>query len=136
MTRTIKWLGIAAAVLLAVAAFLPWVIIESQHLTITGLDTPGTNFGKPALFHFAMLFFFLLFTFIPAVWAKRFNLLVTALNLGWAIRNFFLLTACEGGECPVKKIGLYFSIAASVVMLISALFPDTKLPAESAEKNR
>jgi hypothetical protein len=135
MTRTIKWLGAAAAALLVAAAFFPWVIIESKHLTVTGLDTPGTNFGKPALFHFAMIFFFLLFTFIPAVWAKRFNLLVTALNLGWSIRNFFLLTACEGGECPVKKIGLYLSIACSAVMLISALFPDTKLSQEAADKN-
>jgi hypothetical protein len=106
------------------------VIIVSKNITVTGVDTTGTNFGRPGYFHFAMAVLFLLFAFIQSVWAKRANLLVAALNMGWAIRNFFIITACEGGECPEKKIGLYLSLGCSIIILIASLFPDMELPAE------
>ena len=97
---------------------------------ISGVESTGTSFGKPGYFHFVLTTFFLVCTFILRVWAKRLNLLITALNLGWALRNFFIIAGCSGGECPVKKIGLYGVVLASVMMLITALLPDIKLPSE------
>ena len=126
--RYMKWTGLAVAVLMIVSCFSPWVIIESKNITVSGIDASGTNFGKPGYFHFIMTAFFLVFNFVPRLWAKRANLLVTALNLGWAIRNYFLITACAGGECPEKKMGIYMMLLASVLMLVSALFPDMKPP--------
>ena len=123
-----KWIGLAAAVLMIVSCFTPWVFIESRNITVTGIDSTGTNFGKPGYFHFLMTFLFLAFSFIQRVWAKRINLLVTALNLGWAVRNFLIISSCMGGECPVKKMGLFGIVLASVIMLVAALFPDIKLP--------
>lgn len=125
--RYMKWIGFAAGVLLIVSCFTPWVFIASRNMTISGIDATGTNFGKPGYFHFLCAFFFLLFNFIPKIWAKRSNLLVAALNIAWAIRNFFVIAACQGGECPEKKAGLYFVLFASVSMLISTFFPDMKL---------
>jgi hypothetical protein len=118
-----KWIGVMAAVLLIVSCFTPWVIIESKGITVSGIDATGTNYGKPGYFHFIFSFFFLLFTFIQKVWAKRFNLLVVAVNVAWAAKNYFLLTACAGGECPVSQIGLWLMLFASGVMLISSFFP-------------
>jgi hypothetical protein len=46
------------------------------------------------------------------------------------------LSACQAGDCPVKKTGLYCILLASVVMLVSALFPDMKVPAEKREASR
>lgn len=106
---------------------MPWVIISSKNITVSGIDAGGTNFGKPAYFHFITIFFFLLFTFIPRVWAKRSNLLVTALNLGWTVRNYFIITLCRGGECPEKQTAVFLIAITSVLMLASALFPDIKL---------
>jgi hypothetical protein len=126
--RFIKWAGVTAALLLTVISFMPWVVIESKGITITGIDAKGTNFGKPAYFHFIMIAFFLVFTLIPRVWAKRANLLICALNLGWALRNFIALPSCEGGECPIKKAALYLMLLSSLIMMVSALFPDMKLP--------
>ena len=134
MLRIIKWLGIVSALLLVFSAFIPWVYIESRNITVTGLHAAGTNFGSPAYFHFAMVACFLTFTLIPRIWAKRWNLLVVALNLGWAIRNFLIIPACEGGECPVKKTGLYLSLITSVIILIAALFPDMKVPSDKPGK--
>ena len=127
MPRILKWTGLLAAVLLIASCFLPWVNIESRNLVLTAVDTTGTNYGKPGYFHFVMAGLFVVFTLIPRLWAKRANLPVVALNIAWALRNFFIIAACQGGECPVKMIGLWLVVLASVLMLLSALFPDMKL---------
>lgn len=125
--RYMKWVGPAAAVFLIISCFIPWVFIESRNITISGIDTTGTNFGKPGYFHFFLTGIFLLFSFIQKVGFKRANLLIAALNLGWAIRNYFIISACLGGDCPVKKIGIYLMLLASILMMLSALFPDMKI---------
>lgn len=127
MNKKMKWIGVMAAVLLIVSCFTPWVIIESKGITVSGIDATGTNYGKPGYFHFIFSFFFLLFTFIQKIWAKRFNLLVVAVNVAWAAKNYFLLTACAGGECPVSQIGLWLMLFTSGVMLMSSFFPDIEI---------
>jgi hypothetical protein len=104
-----------------------WVFIESKSITVTGLEATGTNFGRPGYLHLILTPFFIVFTLVPRVWAKRANLLVSALNLAWSVRNYFVISACSGGECPVKRIGIYLTVAASLFMLVSSLFPDIKL---------
>ena len=129
--RWIKWSGVLAAIVLVIACCMVWVVIPSKNITVSGIDTTGTNFGKPGYFHFIAVFFFLLFTFTPKIWAKRSNLLVVAINLAWAIRNYFVITLCRGGDCPEKKMAIYLALGASVVMLVSALFPDIKLKSKN-----
>ncbi len=128
--RWMKWTGIAAAIILIISCFSTWVIVTSKNILVSGVEATSIGFGKPAWFHFIFIFFFLLFTLIPKIWAKRSNLIVTALNLAWAIRNYFLISACRGGDCPEKQIALYLVVLASVVTSISSFFPDIKLPAE------
>jgi hypothetical protein len=123
-----KWIGLFATIALIVACFFPWVVIESINATVTGIDSAGTDFGKPGYFHFFLAAFYLAFNFIPRIWAKRMNLLVTALNIGWAVRNYFLISACAGGECPEKKPGLYIILFSSLLMMITALFPKLEMP--------
>jgi hypothetical protein len=125
-----KWIGLAAAVLMIISCFTPWVFIESKNITVSGVDATGTNFGKPGYFHFLLAGLFFICTLVPRVWAKRLNLLFTALNLGWAIRNLFILAACSGGECPERKPGIWLMLLASLLMLASALFPDMKVQEE------
>ncbi len=125
--RYMKWIGFAAAILLIVSCFTPWVFIVSRNITISGIDATGTNFGKPGYFHFICAFLFLVFHITPRIWAKRLNLLVTALNVSWAIRNFLMIAACQGGECPEKKAGLYLVLLSSILMLLSSFFPDMKV---------
>ena len=125
--RYLKWIGLASAIILIMSCFIPWIFIESKSITVSGIDARGTNFGKPGYFHFAMAVFFLFFSLMPKVWAKRANLLITALNMGWALRNFIIIGACEGGECPLKKGGIWLILASSAIMLVSSLFPDMKL---------
>ena len=127
-----KWVGLFAVILLIVSCFLPWVIIPSKNIVVSGVESTGTNFGKPGYTHFVLSFFFIIFHFIPKLWAKRSNLLVVALNIAWAIRNYFIISMCREGDCPEKQIGLWLVMLASVLMLIAALFPDVQL---NEEKN-
>lgn len=131
--RYSKWLGLAAAILLVVSCFSPWVIIESRQITVSGVDAAGTNFGKPAYFHFFITFFYVICVMVPRLWAKRLNLAVAALNMGWALRNFILIPACQAGECPIKQTGLWMVELASLFMLLAAVFPDMKLPVDKQD---
>ena len=131
--RWMNWTGLAAAILLIVSCFSTWVTINSKNILITGVDATGTSFGKPGYFNLLMTLFFIVCTLVPKVWAKRVNLLFTGMNLAWAIRNYFVISACQGGECPEKHTGLYLMLIASLLMLVSSLFPDIKLPGEKRE---
>jgi hypothetical protein len=125
-----KWIGLLAAFALITACFFPWVFIESKNITVTGVASEGTSFGKPGYFHLVLAVLYLLFHFTPRIWAKRVNLLIAALNIGWAARNYFLISACSGGECPEKGVWLYIILLSSFAMLIAALFPNLKLQKE------
>lgn len=112
-----------AVLLMALACFLPWSIIESKQLTITGMQTVGTSFGRPGLF---LLIFgtigFILFA-LPMIWAKRTNVFVSALILAWSIRNYILVSTCMFGECPVKQPALYVLVVCAVVIQLMSFFP-------------
>ena len=125
--RFMKWIGLLAAASLIIACFFPWVFIESKNITVSGVGSEGTSFGKPGYFHFIMVAIFIFFNFTPKVWAKRSNLLIAALNLAWAVRNYIIISSCYMGDCPVKKFAIFGLIPASVFMLLAAMFPDIKL---------
>lgn len=132
--RLIKWIGFAAAITLIVSCFITWAALPARNISISGVDATGTSFGKPGYFHLVLSGLFIIFHFIPRIWAKRTNLAVTAINLAWAARNYFLITACRAGECPEKHTGIYLVVICSVVLLIAALFPDMKLPQDDSKK--
>ena len=133
--RYMKWIGLVAVVLLVVACFMPWVFIASQNITVTGIESTGTNFGKPGYAHFVLSFFFIIFHLTPKLWAKRWNLPIVALNIAWAVRNLLIIAMCREGECPQKQIGLWLVLIASTIMLLAALFPDIKLKEDKKDSD-
>lgn len=124
--QIIKWLGVAAAIALIVACYLPWVVVESKDLVISGMETTGTNFGKPGYAHIFFAGLYLLFVLINRVWSKRVNIFISAFNIAWAVRNFAIISACSGGECPEKQAGLYVVLIGSLVMLAGVLLSGAK----------
>src|SRR6187399_2777585 len=110
MTKWMKWIGLLSAVLLIVSCFTPWVYIAMKDVTVSGVESTGTAFGKPGYLHFILGGIYFLFMLIPKVWTKRANLLVCGFNLAWSIRNFIVISSCYMGECPEKKAGLYLII--------------------------
>jgi hypothetical protein len=118
-----NYLGVIACITLIAACFLPWAHIASIQSTLTGFATPKTSFGKPGLLHTIVASISIVLFLIPTIWAKRTNVFLGAFNLAWAIRNFILLSQCELGECPEKKIGIYIALLASIVLFIMTLMP-------------
>jgi hypothetical protein len=115
--------GIIATFAVAGICFLPWVFIANANITITGLDAEGTSFGKPGLLNIILCAFCMILFALPKVWAKRVNVFIAAINLAWAIRNYLLLTTCQAGECPQKKIGLYLLLVAAFIIQLMTFFP-------------
>ena len=50
------------------------------------------------------------------------------MNFAWAVRNYFVLSQCEGGDCPQRQPALYFVALSSLLTLVAALFPKLELP--------
>ncbi|MBM3431931.1 MAG: hypothetical protein FJX92_02860 [Bacteroidetes bacterium] len=120
-----KILALLVGLLTAVSCFLPWIGIESKELVLSGMDTTGTKFGKPGLLHLVLAGIFLVFSLTGKEWGQRANLLVMAVNAAWFIRNFFMLSVCYGGECPVRMYGFYLLLAGCLGMMVVTLFKRT-----------
>ena len=116
-------IGIVATIALMAVCFLPWVYIASKQITVSGFIAVGTSFGKPGLLNFIMCVVMLVMFAVPAIWAKRTNVFIAALNLAFSIRNFIVLPFCIAGECPEKKPGLYLLVALAVIIQAMALLP-------------
>lgn len=123
-------IGSLSALAVIVACFLVWITIPGLDLKITGFASEGTRFGKPGLVNCFMSGIALILFCIPRIWAKRANLFFAGFNLAWAIRNYILLTSCQGGECPKKQAGIYLLMGASIVLISMAVFPDFPLDEE------
>jgi uncharacterized membrane protein len=122
-----KWVGIIGVVLLFVAAFQPWITVISKNITISGMATDGTNFGKPALMNLIISGICAIFFLYSSVMAKRANLFFCAFNIAWSIRNYVIVSMCRGGECPERKFGLYLLMISATIIMLASLFPDIKI---------
>lgn len=119
-------LPLFVAALIVLACFLPWMTIESKSISITGMDTTGTTYGKPAYFHFLWVGLSLLFLTVNRVWSRRTAMAFAAFNLAWAFRNFLVLPICQMGECPVRRAGLYLLFIASIAFFFAGLIAPVK----------
>ncbi len=126
-----KWIGIFGVVLLYIAAYQPWITVVSKNITITGMNTAGTNFGKPALMNLIVSGISAVFLLYSSVMAKRANIFFCAFNIAWSIRNYVLISMCRGGECPDRKFGLYLLMLSALIIMLASLFPDVKIKAET-----
>ncbi|MGZ5135334.1 MAG: hypothetical protein ACXWCG_09295 [Flavitalea sp.] len=122
-----QWTGIFAIIILVVSCFLPWTYHPDLDKTFTGFFSENNVYGKPgkALIFFSLLA--LLCFSLHRVWAKRFNFFICAVLVAYAGRNFIIFSACYGGVCPEKKIGLWLMIISATLSLIMAVIPDIKL---------
>ncbi len=122
-----KWTGFITAAILITACFFPWVTIVSKQIIISGINSEGTNWGKPAYTHFVFTGLYLLCSFLQKTWTKVTNVFVSGMNLAWALRNYIRIGGCEAGECPEKHIAIYVILFASLIMMVCAFAIDSKL---------
>jgi hypothetical protein len=119
--------GIAAAIILIVACFLPWAYYPDINKTFTGFFSEENAYGKPGKALVFLSVIIIVLFMIPKVWAKRLNMFITALIVAYSIKSYLLFASCYRGVCPDKKIGVYLIMIASIIMIIAAVLPDLKL---------
>jgi hypothetical protein len=124
--KWIKWISILAAIVLIISCFLPWIIIKSKNITVTGVDVAGLAYGHYGYFLIPLAIIFILLQLINKIWAKRLNVAISAIIVTIAFACLWIFR-CEYGECPEKQTALYIMFACSIVVLLGSLLPDIKL---------
>jgi hypothetical protein len=127
-----NWFGIAAAVVLVYSCTMNWAWYPDVKQFFTGFYSLDNMYGKPGKVFIFMGALAVIFYLIPRAWAKRWNLLVCALILAYAIKTFILFSACYRGICPDRQAGLWVMLFASAAMMVAALFPGGKLKPENS----
>lgn len=131
--KVLQRVGIAACVLLVAACLMPWAYYADIHETFTGFYSFKNQYGRPGKFLSLIAVIAFALMMLPRIWAKRTNLFVCALGVGYAIKSFILFTSCYNAYCPEKKAGIYLMLLATILMLLAAVFPDLKI---TKERNR
>ncbi len=129
-----QWIGVAAVLLLAIACFMPWAYFPDLNEEFTGLYSKNNAYGKPGKILIFLGILQLVCFLLPKIWAKRANILTSALALSYALRSFIVFSHCYGGVCPEKRIGLFLMGIASILAMVMALLPDLKLKEEKADQ--
>ncbi len=122
-----QYLGMAAAVILVAACFLPWTWYPDIQKSFNGFFSEQNVYGKPGrvLIFFAAIAVF--FYIVPRVWAKRANLLICSITLAYAIKSFILFSGCYRGVCPERQAGIWILLISAALMMLAAVVPDTSL---------
>ena len=130
-SKILYWTGLMACAILIISCFMPWTYYPDIHETFTGFFSEQNQYGKPGIFLSALGIFSIVLILLPKTWAKRTNLFVCALCVGYSIKTYILFTSCYNTFCPEKQTGIYLMFVSTLVMLIASIFPDLKM-----EKNK
>lgn len=129
-----QWIGIGAAVALIITCFLPWTWHPDLQKYFTGFYSEQNVYGKPGKFFIGVVIFNIIFFAIPRLWAKRWNLLISAIIVAFAIRTFIVYTGCYGSICPEKKAGIWLMLGSAILILVMSVLPDMSLSENKKSK--
>ena len=119
--------GIFTALVVISLCFLPWSIVVERNIIIYGMNTKGTDFGRPGLLNIILSLVMIILFVLPQIWAKRTNLFIAAIAIAWSIRNYILVTTCYFGECPQKQPALFALVLFSFITMLMSFLPKVKI---------
>jgi hypothetical protein len=118
--------GILASLSIIGICYMPWVFIPELNITLSGVNgyvNENLYLGKPIKFYLFFLCIMVIFFVLPKIWAKRTNVFLGAIVLGYSIYNYLLFTLCREGVCPEKKKAIYLLLASALIVQLMTLFP-------------
>jgi hypothetical protein len=124
-------IGIIAALSIIGICYMPWVFVPGPNVILSGVNGHVSEilyFGKPIKFYLFFLCIMIIFFVLPKIWAKRTNVFLGAIVLGYSIYNYLLFSLCREGVCPEKKKGIYLLLASALIVQLMALFPKITIP--------
>lgn len=125
--KILHYSGLAACIALIISCFLPWAYFADINQHFTGLYSYKNEYGRPGKFLIVVAVIVFVFMLLPKVWAKRTNLFICALGVGYAIKSYILFTSCYKAYCPETKPAIFIMLISTIVMLAAAIFPNLKL---------
>ena len=123
-------IGLLASIALIGICFLPWCTVESIPITLSGqygYVNDNLNFGKQYIPHGFFAILFISFFIVNKVWAKRANIFIGFLNLGWAFKNFILFSLCRTGVCPTIHMALYLLPVLAIIIQVMTFLPKLQM---------
>jgi hypothetical protein len=123
LPKILQWLGVLACVALIVSCFMPWAYYADINQNFTGLYSLKNEYGRPGRLMIPIAILAMLFILLPRLWAKRINMFLCALLVGYSIKTYVMFTSCYNAYCPQKMPGIYLMLASSIIMLLAAVFP-------------
>jgi hypothetical protein len=120
--KSTRWLAIIFCLVVIGSCFFPWVHIESRDIYFGGFKSDSNTYGKPGILHVFLCSVCMLFLLINKIWSVRACFFVSAFNIAWAARNFFLMSSCSGGDCPVKLPAFYVLLIGSLLVTVFIVF--------------
>lgn len=120
--QSIRWLSVLVAAMIITACFFTWVSVEQRDFFVSGFySSANSRFGEPGILHLAFSIIYILLVLLNKIWSIRTAFFAAAFNIGWAIRNYVVISACNGGICPEKHTALYVILVGSILLI--ALIP-------------
>lgn len=119
-------IGIIASLSIIGICYMPWVFISELNITLSGVNgyvNENLYLGKPIKFYLFFLCIMIIFFALHKIWAKRTNVFLGAIVLGYSIYNYLLFTLCREGVCPEKKKGIYLLLVSALVVQLMTFFP-------------
>ena len=127
MSKALFYIAIAAAVILMILPFLPWVEMQSASLVLDGIHDKkfpnGTSYGKPGYVIIFLSAMFLILHFMQSRKAKMLNLLFTGLLVAYCLRSFYLYTTSLFDNEIVKYPAVWGILILPFIVLLAAIFP-------------
>jgi hypothetical protein len=121
--QSIRWLSVLTAAMIITACFFTWVSVEEKNFFVGGFYSSINNrFGEPGILHVTFCAIYILLLLLNKIWSIRTAFFVGAFNIAWAIRNFVVISACNGGVCPEKHTALYTILIGSVLLMVFTSF--------------
>ncbi|MBK7883381.1 MAG: hypothetical protein IPJ81_06035 [Chitinophagaceae bacterium] len=127
MSKILQWVGVLACIALIISCFMPWAYYADINETFTGVYSYKNEYGKPGKYMIVIGVLAILFILLPRLWAKRVNMFLCGLLVGYSIKTYVMYTSCYNAYCPQKLPWIYVMLTATVFMLLAAIFTDFKI---------
>ena len=114
-------MAVLSALLLIGFAYLPWIYIDMNDLTLTGVNDRGLDYGPRGKGHIYFAVICLIMILIGRNWSMLFAIVVAVVNIAFAGSHLYVYR-CSGGVCPQKLYGLYLAMGASLMLLLFLLY--------------
>jgi hypothetical protein len=119
--------ALISCIALIAVCFMPWTHYNSINETFTGYHVTrfvtGNYYGRAGIIITGCVVIIFLLNITPKIMAKRVNLFLCALLVGYTIRTYTIFTSALFEGEVTKYAGIYLIVVLSLILLVCSAFP-------------